>query len=59
MSIFFNAKGFGVNLSGLAIKEASISFPDLQLFNNGADEKIFQRNQMDLIFLGFLYVLDR
>lgn len=60
LSKLFNAKGFGVDLSGLAIKEASINFPDLQLFNNGADEKIFHRNQMDLIFLGFfLYVLDR
>jgi SAM-dependent methyltransferase len=60
LSKLFNAKGFGVDLSGLAIKEASINFPDLQLFNNGAEEKIFHRNQMDLIILGFfLYVLDR
>lgn len=60
LSKTFNANGYGVDLSGLAIKEASINFPNLQLFNNGADEKIFNRNQMDLICLGFfLYVLDR
>ena len=60
LSKTFNAKGYGVDLSSIAIKEASINFPYLQLFNNGADEIIFDRNQFDLIYLGFfLYVLDR
>lgn len=60
LSKLFNAKGYGVDLSNLAIRDASVNFPDLILFNNSADEKLFDRNQMDLIFLGFfLYVLDR
>jgi trans-aconitate methyltransferase len=57
---FFSADGFGVDLSDLAIKEAISNYPELKLYNKGVEERIFKRNQMDLIFLGFfLYVLDR
>lgn len=60
LTSFFSADGFGVDLSDLAIREAISNYPELKLYNKGVEERIFKRNQMDLIFLGFfLYVLDR
>ena len=54
-----NAEGYGVDLSSLAIHDATKKYPDLKFELAGADEKLFERNQMDLIYLGFfLYVLD-
>jgi SAM-dependent methyltransferase len=56
----FDAIGYGVDLSSSALEDARMRYPELNFEHAGADERIFHKNSMDLVYLGFfLYVLDR
>jgi SAM-dependent methyltransferase len=56
----FEAIGYGVDLSSSALEDARRRYPELKFEHAGADERIFHKNSMDLVYLGFfLYVLDR
>ena len=55
----FSAVAYGVELSPYALEDTKTKHPELKLNLASADERIFQRNSMDLVLLGcFLNGLD-